>query len=104
MHLNFELVAFKTEGTSGIKNMAVNVTILCNKCIEQNEHDISIGGSALASVAKKPSNFDLGDKFKNMEIEKHFGSKSRWSWEDNLWKRGKLYAAVVAAEKPLRDR
>ena len=41
--------------------------LLCKKCVENNERGNFIRGRALASLSKKLSTLDVGDKLKNME-------------------------------------
>ena len=67
MQLTLECTAFSTAAISGIKELGVNVKLLCKKCFEKNERDIFIRGRTLASVSEKLSTLDVGDKLKNME-------------------------------------
>ena len=67
MHLTPECTPFSTAAISGIKELGVNVMLLCNKCVENNERHNFIPGRALASVSEKLSTLDVGDKLKNME-------------------------------------
>ena len=101
MHLTPECIALSTAAISGIKELGVNVMLLCNKCVENNESDNFIRGRALASVSEKLSTLDVGDKLKNMEkrltdlVDQKVGEAMKTTCE----KVEKTYAAVVAVEK-----
>ena len=46
MHLTPECTALSIATISGIKELGVNVMVLCNKCVENNERDNFIRGRA----------------------------------------------------------
>ena len=98
MHFTPECTALKTAAISGIKELGVNVIILCNKCVENIERDNFKRGRALASVSEKLSTLD---KLKNMEkrLTDLVDQKVVEAMKTTCEKVEETYAAVVAAEK-----
>ena len=100
MHLTPEGTALSPAANIGIKELGMNVKLLCNNCVEQNERDNFIRCRTLAKVAEKIVSLDVGEKLKNIErrltdsVVEKIGNATEMTCD----KVEKTYAAVVAVE------
>lgn len=109
MHLTTECTALSNVAINGIKELGLNVMLLCNDCLENNERDnfircrtiANVAEKVFANVADKIDNLDVGKKLKSMEtrltdlVDQKIGN----AMETTCEKVEKTYAAVIAVDK-----
>ena len=100
MHLTPEGTALSSAANICIKELGMDVMLLCNNCVEQNERDNFIRCRTLAKVAEKFDSLDVGEKLMNIErrltdlVVEKIGNATKMTCD----KVEKTYAAVVAVE------
>ena len=104
-----ECTILSNTAINGIKELGLNVMLLCNDCLENNERDnfircrtiANVAEKVFANVADKIDNLDVGKKLKSMEtrltdlVDQKIGSATETTCE----KVEKTYAAVIAVDK-----
>ncbi len=70
MHLDPLCTGLSPAAINGIKDLGMNVMLLCNTCVENNERDNFIKGRAQAVMTEKIEGLKLADRLEEMEKRK----------------------------------
>lgn len=101
MHLTSDCTLLSANAIVGIKELGLNIMLLCNTCLMNNERDSFIRCRAIAKVTEKIESLDVGDKLKSMEkrltdlVDVKMGNVMKETCE----KVDKTYSAIVKVEK-----